>query len=495
MSSELDLLLVRAGTPKRVYGALADIELPAVEPPLWAALLAAWVREQGFTVGIIDTEVDASGPEAIASSIDSLKPLLVAFVVIGNNLSASTWHMGAAREYHSALKEISSVRTLFWGLHPSALPQRTLMEEGCDFVCEGEGFETLVDLLERLRRSQPIAGVRGLHWVDGDGGVASGPAAMLLADLDDLPTPAWDLLPMQAYRAHNWHCFQDLAHRQPYGVVYTSLGCAFDCSFCSLKRLFAGRRGVRYRSPERVIEDVRVLVEDYGVKNIKILDECFALRESHVVGLCDLIRERGYDLNLWAYSRVDTVNPPMLSAMRAAGMRWLAYGIESGSREALDGVQKGRYGEADIREAVGATQEAGIYVVGNYMFGLPGDDEGSMRATLDMSKELLCEYANFSVTMAYPGSALYGEALAAGTRLPERWTGYSQLSEDTLPLPTQQLTAEDVLRFRDAAFTAYHTDPAYLRMMQRRFGAEVVGHVKRMAAHPLTRTILSTSGG
>jgi len=489
------MLLVRAGAPKHVYGALADIELPALEPPLWAALLAAWVRNKGFTVDIIDTEVDTSGSAAIAHAIDSLNPLLVVFVVIGNNLSASTWHMCAASEYHAALKDVSDVSTLFWGLHPSALPQRTLAEEGCDFVCEGEGFGTLVDLVDRLKRSQPVAGVPGLHWTDGDGVFAAGPAATLLADLDELPTPAWDLLPMDAYRAHNWHCFQDLAHRQPYGVVYTSLGCAFDCSFCSLKRLFAGKRGVRFRSPKKVIEDIRVLVEDYGVKNIKILDECFVLRESHVIELCDLIYERGYDLNMWAYSRVDTVNQRMLSAMRAAGMRWLAYGIESGTREVLDGVQKGRYGEADIREAVRATQEAGIYVVGNYMFGLPADDEASMRATLGLSKELLCEYANFYVTMAYPGSALYGEALAAGTRLPESWSGYSQLSEDTLPLPTRQLTAEDVLRFRDAAFTDYHTDEAYLRMMKRRFGAEVVDHVKRMAAHPLKRAILSTPGG
>jgi hypothetical protein len=114
-----------------------------------------------------------------------------------------------------------------------------------------------------------------------------------------------------------------------------------------------------------------------------------------------------------------------------------------------------------------------------------------MRATLDMALDLNCEFANFYSAMAYPGSPLYALALRRGLPLPAKWTGYSQHSRDCLPLPTRYLPAREVLRFRDAAFREYYTHPRYLAMVQRKFGAETVEHLRQMTTVSLERDLLT----
>lgn len=125
--------------------------------------------------------------------------------------------------------------------------------------------------------------------------------------------------------------------------------------------------------------------------------------------------------------------------------------------------------------------------MGNFIFGLPDDDMKTMRETLDMAKALNFEYINFYTAMAYPGSALYMEALKNDVRLPEVWHGYGQLGEDTLPLPTKYLSASEVLRFRDNAFKEYFSNPSYLIMIKGKFGQSVVEHIEGMLKHEIHR--------
>jgi radical SAM superfamily enzyme YgiQ (UPF0313 family) len=131
--------------------------------------------------------------------------------------------------------------------------------------------------------------------------------------------------------------------------------------------------------------------------------------------------------------------------------------------------------------------DAGIYVIGNYIFGLPEDNRQTMQETLDLAIDLDCEFANFYCAMAYPGSKLYEAALAGGWRLPDQWGGYSQHSVDTLPLQTRHLSGSDVLRFRDKAFQAYYTNATYLNSLREKFGEDTVRHIQQMTAHKLKR--------
>lgn len=486
----VDVVLVNPGSLKAVYQDLGR-DLSAIEPPSLAGLFATYLRAKGASVEIVDAPALNLDPAAAASVVHELKPVLVVMVVYGFQPSASTQNMPAAGETCRALKALDpGIPILMTGTHPAALPERTLREEAVDFVCDREGPETVLRTLEALKaKTTSYRNVPSL-WYRVGGVAMSNPAAALMDDVDtEMPGVAWDLLPMQKYRAHNWHCFEHIGERQPYASMHTSLGCPYKCSFCCINAPF-GKPSYRMWSPDSVIADIGVLVEKHGVRNIKFVDEMFVLNKNHVLGICERIIERGYDLNIWAYARVDTVKDEFLDKLRRAGFRWLALGIESGSKHVRDGVEKGRFGSAEILKVVRKIQDAGINVIGNYIFGLPDDTHTTMRETLELALEANCEFANFYCAMAYPGSKLYQLALDQRWQLPSSWIGYSQHSYETHPLRTEALTSAEVLKFRDEAFTRYFSDPGYLDLVRRRFGEDVLAHVRQMTQVRLRRKLL-----
>lgn len=492
----LDLVLVNPGSRARIYQTLGAT-LAAIEPPVWAGLMATFIRRRGFSVAIVDADAEDLGVDETAERVAEIDPVLAAVVVYGHQPSASTQNMTVAGQICTALKERApDCKTLLVGGHVAALPERTLREESADFACSGEGPHTVLELLQALKSTNPdYRKVRGVYYWDGDRVMATA-AAPLVSDLDqEMPEIAWDLLPMPKYRAHNWHCFGRL-QRQPYAALYTTLGCPFHCSFCCIQAPYkSGEQILGYRetvnsyrfwSPGAVLRQIDTLVERYGVRNIKIADEMFVLNPTHVLGVCDALMSRDHDVNIWAYARVDTVRDAMVDRLKRAGFNWLAFGIEAASERVRDDVDK-RFGQEVVYKSLEKVRDAGINVIGNYIFGLPEDDAVTMQATLDLALDLNCEFANFYSAMAYPGSPLYALALRNGWPLPAQWSGYSQHSVDTLPLPTKYLSAAEVLRFRDHAFRVYFGSPRYLDMMAGRFGPETVHHLRDMAHYKLAR--------
>lgn len=495
MQDRPDILLIKPGSQKELYGELSENSLTALEPPLWAGLIATFLRKRGYSIKILDAEAERLHPSHVVDRISEINPILVGIIVSGTNPSASTMNMIGVR---AILKEISKrglpVKTVVAGLHPSALPRRTMEEEKTDFVCEGEGFYTIAELLELLKGDyeKKEFNTKGL-WYRKDGEIIANERASLIQNLDkEIPYASWDLLPMEKYRAHNWHCFQEPDQkRMPYAVVYTSLGCPFKCHFCCINAIFGGS-GIRYRRAEKVIEEIDILVNHYGVKNIKIIDEMFVLNEEHVMQICDLIIERGYNLNIWAYARINTVNERLLRRLKEAGFTWLAYGIESGNDRVLNSVTKG-ITVRKIKQVIKLTKDIGINVIGNYILGLPEDDLTSMQDTLNLAMELNCEFMNLYCATAFPGSLLYALALKEGWRLPETWAGYSPYSFEHLPLPTKYLKSVDILRFRDEAYVKYYSNERYQRMIEEKFGQEVLDGIVRGLTKRLKRKYLEES--
>ena len=493
---DLDLVLVNPSGRARIYQSLAS-EVAAVENPVWAGLMASFVRGHGHAVAVLDAAGEGLSPAETAARVVEMRPRLAAVVVYGHQPSASTQLMPAASAATSALKDLApDLPVVLVGGHVAALPARTLDEERADYVADGEGLHTLVDLIRALS-AQPrdLRRVRGL-WHREDGRPVRTAPAPLVQDLDrELPGIAWDLLAMDRYRAHNWHCFGEPG-RTPYAALYTTLGCPYHCSFCCIQAPFksgeqvagykASVNSYRFWSPARVLDELTLLVERHGVRHVKLADELFVLNARHVNAICDGIVERGLDLNIWAYARVDSVRDSMIDKLARAGVRWLAFGIEAASGKVRADVDKD-FADELLYDVLGKVRAAGIHVIGNYIFGLPEDDLASMQRTLDLALELNCEFANFYCTMAYPGSALYERAVAERWPLPESWGGYSQHSVDTLPLPTRHLSAGEVLRFRDEAFQTYFQSPDYLRAVERTFGAKVREEIRQMSAHRLER--------
>lgn len=490
MTSQPDLLLVTPPSRLQVYQGLST-DLAAIEPPVWSGLIAEFARRRGLGVHVLDAEAEGLTHEETAERIVDAGATLTVFVVYGQQPSASTQCMPGGRKVCELVNEKAELATLVMGTHASALPQRTLAEEPYTYVCQGEGPYTIVGLIDALGGKRELSDVPGL-WYTEDGSSMFTPAAPNIRDLDeDLPRQAWDLLDMSLYRAHNWHCFHDLSSRGSYASLQTSLGCPYKCSFCCINTPFGGN-GMRCWSPENIIGQIDELATKHGVKNIKIPDEMFVLNKRHVLGICDAIIERGYDLNFWAYARIDTVHDHFLEKLKRAGFNWLGIGIESASKYVRDGVDKGKFGNAEIAATVAKIRDHGINVGANYIFGLPDDTLMSMRETLDMALELNTEWANFYCAMAYPGSQLYPLTRELGWALPDDadgpgWIGYSQHAFEAKPLPTEHLTAIEVLDFRDRAFHEYFENSAYLAMVGGKFGPNVVDHIKEMTGHRLRR--------
>jgi len=480
-----DIVLINPSNQKRVYGDLSEFELTAIEPSFWLALLAGDARQKGLDIHIVDAEAESLTHEETVGRVRSLKPLIAAIFVSGINPTASTMNMPGAFELIDGIKNnCPGILTLIGGLHPSALPESTMAESVVDFVCQGEGFDTLPSLVAGIKAGQDTFQIEGL-WYRFRGDVIKNPRPKRLAPLSDLPLPAWDLLPMSRYRAHNWHCFDNINERQPYGVLYTSLGCPFRCEFCCIHSFF-GRHQIRYRPLDHVMDELDLLVNTYRIRNIKIIDEMFALNEERVVNLCDRIIQKKYDLNMWAYARVDTVTPKMLHKMKAAGINWVVYGFESANQQVVKEANKG-IDVSRIKKVVDWTYDAGLYICSNFIFGLPGDDFNSMNETLTLMLDINSEWVNLYCAMAYPGSELYEKATNNKWPLPDEWTSYSQYGLDSSPLPTRHLKSQEVLAFRDYAFEAYFRNPRYLDKIMRTFGADTIRYIQKMTEYRIRR--------
>jgi len=297
--------------------------------------------------------------------------------------------------------------------------------------------------------------IKGLVWRDGNE-VVMNPDRPFIRSLDDLPLPRHDLLPLKAYRAP--------LVRSPYAFVVTSRGCPGGCRFC-IKHVSYGR-SVRFRSPENVLAELELLA-GLGVRSVNMYADLFTVSREHVVGLCELILERGLRMEWTCNSRVDFVDAEMLRLMGRAGCRWISWGIESGSEEILRRVHKGISLE-QVQQALRWSREAGIHNWGYFIIGLPGETEETIQETIRFARRLPLDLVLFHIAAPYPGSPLFFEVVEQGWFRPgTRWEQVDMDCSTVLDYP--HLRAEELERWAQRAFRAWALRPGpaltYLRML------------------------------
>ena len=498
-----DIILIHPGAVhgiSPVYGELSK-SLTSIEQPLWARLIAGYLIDKGWSVEIIDQEAQNMESKEIASYIKKKQPRIAAIIASGHQPSASTQTMPQSREIASALRQTEySGCIVMAGGHPSALPERTLREEPVDYVIDGEGPVTL-DWM--LRNGPPHDSnymsyhCPGLWWWDTHGEIRNNPPAPLIP-VEELHGNAWHLLPpLSNYRAHAWQCL-DGSPRTPYAAIYTSLGCPYTCSFCMIN-VFQHTNKYRMRDPLSVVSEICRLYEQ-GVRTFKIIDELFILNRKHYTSICSDLTDYGLgkEINIWCYARTDTITRDDLPLLRKAGIKWLALGIESGNEEVRNKANRrlkpttNISQDWDIYDIIKDIRKADINVIGNYIFGLPGDTKKTMQETLDTAIWHNTEFANFYVNMPYPGSKQYDEiAKKRPQDLPETWSAYSQYSRDCKPLRNENLTAAEILGFRDHAFDTYYRGKQYRDMIEKRFGQHGISFINQMLSYKLPRDLLN----
>ena len=507
----IDALFVVPGNAKGVYQALSD-DYSAIETPTWALLLAESCRSIGYNVKILDITAEKLSHKNAVDRIIEINPKFIVFVVYGQNVNAGTTNMSGAVALSSFIKsnKINSP-IIYIGSHVQALPIEALEKESSiDIICTNEGVYSLRSLLN-LEKINPVAlsKVKGIGYRDFDKVILT-PAEKVVPQerLDiDLPGYAWDLLPFEEkpfdlYRSPMWHAEYNFNQRSPYAAIQTSLGCQFKCEFCMINIInrddndpigVAGNyNSMRYWSTGFIIKEFDKLIK-MGVKTIRIVDEMFLLNPKYYIPLCEQLSERNKDdsLRMWAYSRIDTIRRPgILNLVRQAGIKWLALGIESGDKAIRLEVSKGKFDDVNISQVIKNVHDADIEVMANYIFGLPSDTKETMKKTFDLSKDLCTVGWNTYAAMALPGSQLYKTAIEKQYTLPEDYAGYSFHAYNTQPLPTEFLTPEEVLEYRDQCFTDYHLYEPFLRKIENKFGIDAVENIKIMTKVKLKRKIL-----
>ena len=507
-NDSLDVLFIEPNSSLASYQGLAK-DYAAIETPTWSLLLAQSCRAKGFKVGILDSNSERLTPEQVANRVVEYNPRFVCYVVYGQTPNSGTTNMSGAVEEARRIKLLSPETIIsIVGSYPSALPKETLLYGCFDIVLLNEGVYALHNLLAtKFSDINSVGRVKGIGYNFGGGPVLNEPERLVPTErMDiDLPGYAWDLLPYRVkpfdlYRAHFWHTNYSTTDRTPFAAIYTSLGCQFKCDFCMINILnrtkngdeysAANFSGMRFWSPEFIFQEFKKLKEVYGVSNIRISDEMFFLNKKYYVPLLNKIVDADLGLNMWAYSRVDTCKEDQLALFKKAGINWLALGIEAANQTIRREITKGAFEDVDIRAVTKSIQNAGIGVVGNFIFGLPNETLANLQESLDLCFELLPEFANFYCAAALPGSPLYNIAIKEGWDLPKTFAGYSFNSYECLPLPTKHLKAKEVLEFRDEAWMSYNTDKRFLDLVERKFGGKAANNILDQSKVKLKRRLL-----
>ena len=506
----MDVLFINPDSSAKAYQDLAEV-FSAIEPPTWSLLLAESCRTKGFSVGILDCDAEKLTLEQSVQRIEDLKPRLLLFVVYGQNPNSGTTSMIGALELANAMKETGKdIKICFVGSHTSALPMEVLSYDSVDIVLLNEGVYALHELLKSNLKND-LQSIKGIGYKNRESAgcftpILNAPQGVVPQErMDiDLPGYAWDLLPyskkpLDLYRAHFWHAEFDYDKRTPFAAIYTSLGCNFGCDFCMINVVnrvdnsdginASHSRGMRFWSPEWVSREMTKLA-DMGVKTLRISDEMFFLNRKYYTPILQDVIDQGFNFNMWTYSRVDTVRQGALALFKRAGVNWLALGVEAGNQMVRQEVSKGSFKEVDIRDVCNTIKDADINIISNYIFGFPDDTLDTMQETLDLALELNTEMANMYPCQALPGSPMYHTALKNNWALPDSYEGYAFLSYDSQPLPTKSLSSAEVLQFRDSAWQKYFSNPAYLELVENKFGTQERKNIEDMAKIHLKRKLL-----
>lgn len=424
-------------------------------PPLGIASIAAYLKERGYSVGLIDALALDMTDEDICQYIAIHKPKAV-------GLSALTSMFHRAVILATVIKErFPDVLILIGGQHATIIGEEILKGRECfDLLVYGEGEATVSELMEiyresgydknRLLSSLLVEQVKGLILKKGNLVVRTQYREPIV-DIDSLPFPARDLLPMDKYIP-----LPNQYKRLPVVHMVSTRGCSYPCSFCSASAVFGKK--VRKKSPERVISEIKHVMERYKAREISFWDDTMTINKNWMMEFCDRIISEKVDITWTCYGHVNTVTKEVLLKMKEAGCFNIFYGYESGDQGLLNTIAKGTTLDK-IRQVNQWTKEAGIEIRASFMLGLPGETPELARKTIVFAIELEPDYAQFSLTTPYPGTTLWQQAKAHGDLKTDfsEYHGWSAVF-----LPQGYKNREELSSMEKEAMRRFYFRPRYI---------------------------------
>jgi len=400
-------------------------------PPLGLAYMASLLRDS-YDVKIVDFNVET--PQWSDYPYGD-------FDIVG--ISVDTSRCPVSFEIARAAKEQGST-VVVGGPHVSFMAEEALATGVIDYVVRNEGEYSFLSLVEFLNKSKPFDQVRGVSYL-ADGKVLSTPDAPFVHDLDSLPFPARDMLPLDQYR--------ERMNGRLMTTMVTSRGCPFNCDFCSSSEFF----GVRWRarSVDNMLEEIDIIHNKHGYDAMSFVDDNFTLNPERAIKVSERILANGWDIVWAAMTRVDTVvkHPEMVRQMAKAGFSWTFIGFESGNEEMLSAYGKKACTD-DARRAMSILKDNNVRVTGAFILGAVDETEEMIESTIEFAKELDPTRAQFSLLTPYPGAKLYERV--ADRLLTRDYTKYSGM------YPTMRLdhiSPERLTRLLISAYSSFYGRP------------------------------------
>jgi anaerobic magnesium-protoporphyrin IX monomethyl ester cyclase len=428
---------------------------PTVYQPLGIAYVAA-VLEKQHKVSIIDSPTEGwrnlepigetryrvgLSNEEIADRIKRLSPDIVEI-----NIPFSGWSK-AAFEVADVVKNVDGdIVTVLDGLHPSARPVECLSNPSIDFVVRGEPEYSLLELVDALEQGtgENLKDIKGIGFIE-NGKTVITPPRPEIRDLDALPFPARHLLPMDIY----FEAVKEKAIRgeisKRYTLIMTSRGCPHNCIFCS-NHIVMGKTW-RGRSPENVVDEIEQVVRTYSIRQIDFVDENMTMVKKRVEKICDLIVERGLDIEWYVPNgvRADRLDEELLRRMRRSGCRGIRVAPESGVQRVVNDVIKKNLDLKDVERAVVLAKKAGIKVGVFFILGIIGETKEDIKETIKFAyklKKLGASTFQFSIATPLYGTELY-ELAERGGFLREEFSDEALAAIEPL-IETEEFTADDL---------------------------------------------------
>jgi anaerobic magnesium-protoporphyrin IX monomethyl ester cyclase len=383
------------GKIERILFVFPETRYPSGQPPLGIAMLSATALRAGCTTALCDMSFQKNPFRHLADMLTAFRPDAVSITVV-------TPQIGAALEACSVIRRVApDTRILIGGPHATVLPVETLETTGADLVYAGEGERALQMLIEGV----PPGDIPGACFLS-EGRPVLIPGRLLTENLDDLPLPDRSIFDMKKY-FDTWYSMDRVDPSLRGTTIMATRGCPYRCTFCqpTLSEIFG--RKMRKRSPRGIVEELKHLVESYGINAFMFEDSTFIVDHGWVTEICSLMMQEGLSLRWCCNVRADLLTEGLLDTMVEAGLSKVNMGVESASQRVLDDIYRKDITVEGVRRALAMCRARGVFVQGYFMLGAPGETVEEMKKTIAFAASEPFDDALFDITTPFPHTGLW----------------------------------------------------------------------------------------
>jgi len=378
--------------------------------PLGILCLASFMRAKGYEVQAIDAEARRLSADDIIEISNEFNPDFI-------GISSTTVAFHRAIEVAASLKERFQTPIILGGAHVSCDYSHAMSFTEFDYAVFGEGEHSLFELCEALLNEQQLIGIAGIIYRDDNGAIIKNEVRQFISNLDELPFPAYDLIPdIDLYRPRPQN-YKEL----PVINVITSRGCPGVCTFCS-KSVFGNH--YRYRSAQNIFDEIQMLRKMYSVKEIYFQDETFLVNKKRIKDLFELLKQADISISWTCLGRITDVDHEFLKWMKENGCWHISFGIESGNPDILKGIKKNISLEK-ASQLISACKKYSIRTTGFFIIGHPNETLETIEDTIKYALSTDLDYATASINTPFPGSPQYETIEEYGTLDKTDWSQYN----------------------------------------------------------------------